>query len=180
MTNSNGRELGYTLVSTAIGAVGIAWSPRGIVALHLPESSERATERGLLAKVPSATRARPPERVLDDIERIVAHLDGDLDDLADVALDLDRVPPFARAVYSALRRTKPGEVTSYAELAKTAGSPSAARAVGTAMAKNPCPIVVPCHRVLAAGKKSGGFSAHGGIATKAKILAIEGVELGAK
>ncbi|MCC6409214.1 MAG: methylated-DNA--[protein]-cysteine S-methyltransferase [Planctomycetes bacterium] len=169
----------YTLVATSIGTLGIAWSPRGLLAVQLPESSAERTEARLVARVPGAVRRRPPEVVLADIERVVAHLSGELDDFAGVRIDLERVPPFARAVYSALRKVRPGRTTSYGELARAAGSPNAARAVGAAMAKNPLPIVVPCHRVLAAGKKGGGFSAHGGLKTKARILAIEGVQLGA-
>jgi methylated-DNA-[protein]-cysteine S-methyltransferase len=168
---------GFTLVSTAIGTLGFAWTSRGLVAVQLPESDDRTTERRLCAKAPGAERAHPPEDVLADIERVVAHLSGELDDLANVRVDLANVPRFARSVYGALRKVGPGCTTSYGELARAAGSPGAARAVGTAMSRNPLPIVVPCHRVLAAGKKRGGFSAHGGVATKARILAIEGVEL---
>lgn len=172
--------LGFTLVTSAIGTLGIAWSECGLVAVQLPEANAAATEARLLSRAPGAVRAHPPERVLTDIERVLAHLSGELDDLAAVRVDLERVPDFARTVYAALRKVGPGRTTSYGALAKAAGSPKAARAVGVAMAKNPLPIVVPCHRVLAAGAKRGGFTAHGGLATKARILAIEGVELAAK
>lgn len=168
---------GWTLVASAIGTLGVAWSARGIVAIQLPEADAGRTAERLLARVPGALRRRPPEAVLADIERIVAHLGGELDDLAGVRVDLERVPPFAQKLYATLRRVRPGETTSYGELARAAGSPNAARAVGAAMAKNPVPIVVPCHRVLAASKKAGGFSAPGGLATKAKLLAIEGIAL---
>lgn len=168
---------GHTLVATAIGTLGVAWSERGITAIQLPEATPERTAERLLARAPGVPRRRPPERVLSDIERVVAHLGGELDDLSSVQIDLERSPRFAREVYAALRRVRPGCTTSYGELARAAGSPGAARAVGAAMARNPVPIVVPCHRVLSASRKPGGFSAHGGVATKARILAIEGVEL---
>jgi O-6-methylguanine DNA methyltransferase len=107
-----------------------------------------------------------------------AHLAGRLDPLLHVAFDDEGLPAFHRRVYEALRRVRPGETVGYGELAALAGSPAAARAVGQAVGKNPVPIVVPCHRVLAAGGKPGGFSAHGGVDTKRKMLAIEGVTLG--
>ncbi|MCA9621563.1 MAG: methylated-DNA--[protein]-cysteine S-methyltransferase [Myxococcales bacterium] len=102
------------------------------------------------------------------------------DPLAAVPVDLAAVSPFARRVYTALRDVPPGSTVSYGELARRAGSPGGARAIGRTMAQNPIPLVIPCHRVLAAGGKPGGFSAPGGVATKEKLLALEGLALAAE
>jgi methylated-DNA-[protein]-cysteine S-methyltransferase len=109
------------------------------------------------------------------VEEITASLRGEADDLADVPLALDHVPPFARRVYEVVRTIPAGETLSYGEVAFAAGSPGAARAVGQALGRNPFPIVVPCHRVLAAGGRIGGFTATGGTAIKTEMLALEGI-----
>jgi methylated-DNA-[protein]-cysteine S-methyltransferase len=109
------------------------------------------------------------------VGRITRHLAGDVQDLTAVVLDDERLPPFHRAVYRAARRIASGDTCTYGELAAAAGSPRAFRAVGQAMKKNPFPIVVPCHRVLGANNTIGGFNADGGVTTKARMLAIEGV-----
>jgi methylated-DNA-[protein]-cysteine S-methyltransferase len=92
----------------------------------------------------------------------------------DVALDLDDVPAFNRSVYEIARQIPPGKTLTYGDIAKRLGGVELSRNVGQALGHNPCPIVVPCHRVLAAGNKPGGFSANGGVKTKLKMLAIEG------
>src|SRR5439155_14045916 len=117
----------------------------------------------------------PPARVQLAIDSIVASLRGQADDLVDIPLDLDGIAPFHRKVYDVVRTIPPGETMSYGEVAAAVGSPGAARAVGQALGRNPFAIVVPCHRVLAAGGKTGGFSANGGVCTKLRMLAIEGV-----
>jgi methylated-DNA-[protein]-cysteine S-methyltransferase len=93
-----------------------------------------------------------------------------------VALDMEGVPPFHRRVYEAARQVPPGQTLSYGEIAARAGSPGSARAVGQALGRNPFAILVPCHRVLAANGKLGGFSANGGVDTKRRMLAIEGAK----
>jgi methylated-DNA-[protein]-cysteine S-methyltransferase len=123
---------------------------------------------------PDAVEAEPPADVQAAIARITAHLAGELDDLRDVALDLDDVSEWRRDVYEVLRGVDPGATITYGEIAQRLGNPHAAREVGQAMGSNPVPIIVPCHRVLAADNRMGGFSAPGGIATKLKLLAIEG------
>ena len=110
--------------------------------------------------------------------RIVALLNGMPDDLADVLIDLAGVPAFDRRVYAVARSILPGATLTYGEVALRLGEPHAARAVGQALGANPWPIVVPCHRVLAAGGKAGGFSAPGGLRTKLRLLQIEGAVLG--
>jgi len=167
-------EFSYTLFGTAVGTCGIAWGNDGIVAVQLPEASEPATAARLLRAHRAADRRRPgPEqrRIIDDI---VALLTGARPDLRHIRLDLTRVPAFHRRVFGVVRDIPPGQTRSYGEVAALCGQRHAARAVGQAMARNPFPLIVPCHRVLAAGGRSGGFSAPGGVTTKLRLLAIEG------
>jgi methylated-DNA-[protein]-cysteine S-methyltransferase len=162
---------GSALFDTAIGRCGIAWGPRGVTRVQLPERDDAAT----LARVaPGHPPAEPPPAVRDAIEGIRALLRGEDRDLGEVVLDLDGVPEFNRRVYEIARTIPPGRTLTYGQVARRLGMPGAARAVGHALGRNPCAIVVPCHRVLAAGGASGGFSAHGGVATKWRMLTIEG------
>jgi methylated-DNA-[protein]-cysteine S-methyltransferase len=164
----------YALFQTAIGGCGIAWGSRGIVALQLPAATQSATIARLLRAHPAA-RVQPPDadrqRILDDI---VALLAGEPRDLRHARLDLSGVSPFHQHVYQVVRAIPPGHTRSYGEVAELCGDRQAARAIGQAMARNPIPIIVPCHRVLAAGGRSGGFSAPGGVTTKLRLLTIEG------
>jgi len=171
-------EPSFALFDTAIGRCAAAWTDRGLLWVQLPEASEEAARRRLLRKFPRATEQRPRGDAKVAIDAMRAHLAGRLDPLLHIVFDDAGLPAFHRRVYEALRRVRPGETVGYGELAALAGSPAAARAVGQAVGKNPVPIVVPCHRVLAAGGKPGGFSAHGGVDTKRTMLAIEGVILG--
>ncbi len=165
----------FTLFDTAIGRCGIAWSERGIASVQLPEACASETRARVLRRFPDAREAPPPPDVQDVIESIGALLRGDARDLSGVVLDMDRVPSFHRRVYEIARTIPPGTTLSYGDLAARLGTPGAARAVGQALGRNPFAIVVPCHRVLAAGGKTGGFSANGGVATKLRLLAIESV-----
>ncbi len=166
------------LVDTPLGPIGLAWRHRALVRVALPEEAPGTTLARLCERTGAAGPTPPPAWVRAVAGRITRHLQGQHDDLADVALAEDAVPDFHRRVYAALRTVPIGRTVSYMELAARAGSPGAARAVGTAMRANPWPIVVPCHRVLAAQGRPGGFSAHGGLDTKASLLAAEGVCLG--
>jgi len=170
---------GFALFDTAIGRCGVAWGGRGIAGVQLPEAGERETLARMLRRFPAAGEATPPPEVRQVIDRIVALLRGKASDLSTVRLDMDEVPVFHRRVYDAARAIPQGMTLSYGEIATRVGAPGAARAVGQALGRNPFPIVVPCHRVLAAGGKIGGFSAQGGIATKRRMLAIEGAQLDA-
>jgi methylated-DNA-[protein]-cysteine S-methyltransferase len=179
MTKRRAAE-GYVIFATAIGPCGVAWSQRGLVSIQLPEETPEATRERLWARseLPDDGGAtKPPASVRNAIERIVRHLEGKDADLDSIPLDLEGLPPFHRKVYEAARRITRGEIRSYGDIANDAGSPNGARAVGQAMAKNPLPIVVPCHRVIAAGGKPGGFTSPGGLDTKARLLAIEGAKL---
>jgi methylated-DNA-[protein]-cysteine S-methyltransferase len=164
---------GFALFDTAIGRCAIAWSERGIVGVQLPARDDGAMLGRLLRRHPGAREAAPPEEVARAIEGIVAVVAGEPRDLADVVLDLSGVPEFNRRVYAVARTIKPGATLTYGAIAAQLGEPDA-RGVGEAMGQNPCPIIVPCHRVVAAGGKTGGFSAPGGAATKRRLLAIEG------
>ncbi len=168
---------GFALFDTAIGRCGIAWGERGIAGVQLPEAGEAETRARMLRRFPSAGEAAPPAEMRQAIERMASLLRGEASDLSAIALDMDAVPEFHRRVYEAARATPPGNTLSYGDIAKRVGAPGAARAVGQALGRNPFPIVVPCHRVLAAGGKIGGFSAQGGVATKRRMLEIEGAPL---
>jgi methylated-DNA-[protein]-cysteine S-methyltransferase len=165
---------GFTLFDTAIGRCGVAWSDRGLVGVQLPEEADTATRERMLQRFPAAAERPPPPQVRLAIDSIVALLQGEPSDLSAIALDMEDVAPFHRRVYEVARTIAPGKTLAYGEVAARLGAARAARAVGQALGHNPFPIVVPCHRVVAAGGKIGGFSAHGGTATKRRMLAIEG------
>jgi methylated-DNA-[protein]-cysteine S-methyltransferase len=165
---------GFALFDTAIGACGIAWGERGLVGVQLPEASEARTLARMRRRFPATPEAPPPPSVQRAIEGIVQLLQGEAIDLAAIALDTAGVPSFDRRVYEVARTIPPGATLSYGDIAMRLNAPGEARAVGQALGQNPFPIVVPCHRVLAAGGKIGGFSANGGIATKLRLLSIEG------
>jgi O-6-methylguanine DNA methyltransferase len=172
-------ETSFALFDTVIGRCAVAWNDRGVVAVQLPEADDAAARKRLLVRYPDAVEAPPRGEAKRAVEAMRAHLAGGMDAMESMVLDYAGVPLFHRRVYEALRRIGPGQTIGYGELAERVGSPGAARAVGQAVGKNPYPIVVPCHRVLAAGGRAGGFSAYGGLATKRAMLAIEGVTLAA-
>ncbi|MFL5870584.1 MAG: methylated-DNA--[protein]-cysteine S-methyltransferase [Solirubrobacterales bacterium] len=151
---------GMTSFETAIGRMGIRWNERGIASIRWAAGPD------------AAPPSDPPRGVREAIAGITALLGGRGGDLSSVSLDFDRVEPFDRRVYELARGIRPGETRSYGELARSLGEPDARR-VGAALARNPFPIVVPCHRVVAADGGMGGFSAPGGVATKRRLLAIE-------
>ena len=167
----------YAIFDTAVGECGIAWGDRGVIGFQLPEGDAPATRRRMQTRFPDAKEARPPASVQQGIDAIVSLMQGDRADLAFVPLDMDGVPDFHRRVYDVARTIRPGETMTYGDIAKRLGDPGSARAVGQALGRNPFAVIVPCHRVVAAGGKTGGFSAGGGTATKLKLLAIEGAQL---
>jgi methylated-DNA-[protein]-cysteine S-methyltransferase len=165
-----------TLFETPIGASGLVWSDRGLAGVHLPESNPARSRASLMRRFPAASPAPPTPEIQCAIEGIVALLRGEKRDLRELVLDLDGVPSFNRRVYELARTIPPGSTLTYGDIARRLGSPGTARAVGQALGHNPFPIVVPCHRVLAADGRMGGFSAPGGVVTKRRMLEIEGVE----
>ena len=168
--------MNFALFETAIGCCGIVWSARGIAGVQLPERSAAATRRRLLRRFPQAREAPPPAEVGRAIADIVALLTGARRDLSQVTIDIGAVAEFHRRVYEVARRIPAGETLSYGEVAERLGDRNLAREVADALSQNPCPIIVPCHRILAAGGKPGGFSAPGGVATKLRLLTIEGAQ----
>ena len=170
---------GFTLFETAIGRCAIAWGGRGVAGVQLPEGGETETRERVRRQFPMAREAAPPADVQRAIEDIVALLRGEGRDLSGIPLDMAGVPPFHRRVYEAARSIPPGTTLSYGDLVARLGAPGSARAVGQALGRNPFAIVVPCHRVVAAGGRPGGFSANGGVATKLRLLGLEGARAAA-
>jgi methylated-DNA-[protein]-cysteine S-methyltransferase len=171
-------DLGFALFDTAIGRCAIVWSARGIVGVQLPERDERATKSRVMRRFPTAREEPPPAHVARTIEDIVALFRGQRPDLSDAILDSKALPDFHRRVYEIARTIPPGSTMSYGEIAERLGDRALARDVGEALGRNPFPIIVPCHRVMAAGGKMGGFSAPGGVRTKLRMLSIEGAQPG--
>ena len=165
---------GFAIFETPIGACGIAWGPRGITGLQLPETTAQGTRTRLQRRWAGAIETPPPADVQRAIDRVLALLAGKAVDLGDIALDLEAAPDFHRKVYEVARTIPPGQTMTYGEIAKKLGAPHESREVGQALGRNPVAIIVPCHRVLGADGKMGGFSANGGVATKRRILEIEG------
>ncbi|GAA3541604.1 methylated-DNA--[protein]-cysteine S-methyltransferase [Amycolatopsis ultiminotia] len=164
----------FTVFGTPIGACGLAWRDGAVVGTALPGSSAARTRANLLARFPDAVEAPVPDALQATVAGIVALLSGEPRDLREVPLDLREVPEFHRRAYDVARAIPPGKTLTYGDIAHELGMPGSAQAVGQAMGHNPFPIVVPCHRVLAAGNKPGGFSAPGGVETKRRMLVIEG------
>ena len=160
---------------SALGPCGVAWRGSELTNVLLPAGDAGAT-RSLLRHLSGGAEAAPepwPPFVQRAVVAMQALLRGEAVALTDVPIAWARVGDFERRVYEATQRLAPGETTTYGEIARELGDATAARAVGTALGRNPWPLVVPCHRVLAAGGKLGGFSAPGGVATKERLLAIE-------
>ncbi|MEO5494167.1 MAG: methylated-DNA--[protein]-cysteine S-methyltransferase [Sphingomonas sp.] len=170
----------YHVFETAHGFAAIGWSGRGVIAFRLPANTEAEAERALLRRLPDAVRTDPPADIAAVIAAAQRYFAGEPTDFDAVAIDLGEQSPFFARVYEAVRRLGWGESTTYGAVAKSLGAgPEFARDVGQAMASNPVPLIVPCHRVLAAGGKVGGFSAPGGSLAKARMLALEGIETAA-
>lgn len=164
----------YLLFDTAIGWAGLVWADHGLVGVHLPEREIDSARRGLLRRFQDAVEAPVTDDLAPVVEDIRALMRGEKVDLLAAPLDIARVPAFNAKVYEIARAIPPGETLTYGEIAVKLGDKLLARDVGAALGQNPWPIVVPCHRVTAAGGKLGGFSARGGAHTKLKLLAIEG------
>ncbi len=176
------KQSAYCLFETDLGWCGIAWHesgdsavPPAVTLFQLPEATAAITESRLARSHEARPASEPPPAIAEIIDRVRRHLAGEVQDFRAVPVALDSAGPFERLVYDAARNIPAGTTKTYGEIAKTIGQPGAAQAVGQALGRNPIPLIIPCHRVLAAGGKPGGFSAPGGLATKAKLLAGEGV-----
>ncbi len=189
-------SVSVTEFDTAIGRCAMGWTDDGVVRFQLPEVVARGPEptrpsasgqtsdagaltAGMLRRGVDAIAAErvrvvdPSGGMAEAIRAIRAHLTGELDDLRWIPVDYRAQPEFHRAVYDITRTIGPGRTLTYGEVAARAGAPGAAQAVGQALGRNPVPLIVPCHRVLAADHGLHGFSAPGGIVTKARLLEIE-------
>jgi methylated-DNA-[protein]-cysteine S-methyltransferase len=167
----------YHVFETKLGFAAIAWGVSGITRFRLPYPDRASAQVQFNGK---AKPHEPPQHVATVVEQAVRYFAGEQIDFSPVELDLSTVEPGRRPIYDALRKVKFGETVTYGELARRAGinAPQAAQDVGVAMARNPVPLIIPCHRVLAAGGKLGGFSAPGRTETKERMLALEGVFIG--
>jgi methylated-DNA-[protein]-cysteine S-methyltransferase len=165
---------GFTLFDTPVGRCALAWSERGVAGVSLPERSDDHMRARMRRRIPHAEEGLPPAAIAPAVAAIVAHLHGEARDLNGIELDMADVPEFHRRVYAVARTIARGETLTYGDIAKRLGEAKAAREVGQALGKNPFPIVVPCHRVVASGGKLGGFSAYGSVDTKLRLLALEG------
>lgn len=168
----------FASFDTAIGHCALAWSAQGVRALCLPDGNEMRTVRNLLVREARAKPGEPTAPARAAITALQAYLHGQPNAMETVPLDLTEATPFLQRVYRTLREVPAGQTISYGQLATAAGSSRGARAVGRAMARNPLPILIPCHRVLTSDGGRGGYSGPGGLATKAQLLALEGVALG--
>jgi methylated-DNA-[protein]-cysteine S-methyltransferase len=168
----------YLVFETAGGFCGIAWNSVGVTRFQLPTKTADATERLLRRRAPDAQPGLPTPEIADVVAAAKRYFAGEATDFSNITLDLGGQGAFFQQIYAAARRVVWGHTTSYGTLAKELGAgPEAARDVGEAMAKNPVPLIIPCHRVLAAGGKVGGFSAPGGAAAKLRMLKLEGIDV---
>jgi methylated-DNA-[protein]-cysteine S-methyltransferase len=163
----------FALFETPLGICALVWRGRSIVGSLLPERGRETIRASVLERFPGAGEAAPPPAIVAVIGRVVRLLQTGQEPLDDIPVELAGVTAFQREVYEAARRIPPGETRSYGELARLVGRPGGARAVGTALGNNPLPLLVPCHRVLAAGGKLGGFTARGGLQLKEQLLSLE-------
>ena len=166
----------YQLFETASGVAAIGWQGTSITGLRLPAPTAAETEHAMVRRLPRAMRAKPSAEIEAVIGAAIRYFAGERVEFFGVPIDLGKQSPFFAQVYDRVRTLGWGETTTYGAIAQELGAgPETARAVGQAMATNPIPLIVPCHRVMAAGGKIGGFSAPGGALSKAHMLELEGV-----
>ncbi|HWA62905.1 MAG TPA: methylated-DNA--[protein]-cysteine S-methyltransferase [Caulobacteraceae bacterium] len=163
----------HALFPSDIGECAVAWGPAGITGVLLPAGDTARLRERLARRAPTAREAEPPAAVAEAIGAMQALLAGEPRDLTFIALDLEGAPDFDRRVWDITRQIPPGSTLTYGDIARRLGDVALSREVGRALGQNPCPIVVPCHRVLAANGRTGGFSAPGGVDTKLRMLSIE-------
>ena len=168
----------YHVFQTAAGFAALGWNDAGIAALRLPAATAFAADQALIRKLPDARLSEPPAHIRAVVDAVIRYFAGDRVDFGEVPVDMGPQTPFFQQVYALVRTLGWGETTTYGAVAKSLGAgPEFARDVGQAMASNPVPLIVPCHRVTGAGGKIGGFSAPGGSISKARMLELEGVAI---
>jgi methylated-DNA-[protein]-cysteine S-methyltransferase len=163
----------FAVFDTALGHCGIVWTSRGIAGVNLPEGSEEKTRARVKKRFPEAIENSPSADIQKIVEEVIALIAGDKIDFSHVTLDHAPLPEFSKRVYEIVRTIPIGQTLTYGDIAKQLGDVSLSREVGQAMGRNPTPVIMPCHRVVAASGKTGGFSAPGGVDTKMKLLSIE-------
>lgn len=165
---------GYCHLSSSVGKIAIAWNQNGVVALELPHENTKRTCSRLKQKLPlNARRQSPPKWMRRVIRQIQLYLSGKRIDLGTIPVAQVSSSHFYSKVYEILRKTRSGETLTYRQIASIAGSPGASRAVGQAMARNPLPLIIPCHRVVPQSGGVGNYSAPGGSKLKAQLLRME-------
>ncbi len=167
-------ENGHFIFQTSWGNAGIAWSSAGVAEIALPYHGDGLIESRL---GPLFVSRLPPPWIEEVVCEIQTHFDGTVGSFERIPIDLDSLPRFTRSALLAARAIPPGTLITYGDLAKRMGRPESARAIGQALSRNPVPLIVPCHRVVGQGRRPVGFTAPGGIDTKRRLLAIEGIEL---
>jgi methylated-DNA-[protein]-cysteine S-methyltransferase len=172
------RPVSYAVFDTALGVWGLAWDANGLLRLQLPGRDTADTTARLTQGLAHATVCDPTGDTASAVQLLRQYAVGVPVEFNAFVLNLSAEPAFHQTVYAALRQVPRGQTTTYGKLAVDVGAPGAAQAIGQAMGRNPLPVIVPCHRVLAQGRKMGGFSAPGGIATKDQLLQLEGVVVG--
>jgi len=163
----------HYVFETAMGFCGIAWSERGIRRFALPMSAPASVEERMTRSLQGSIACEPQGTVAEAVEATRCYFAGERIEFSSFPLDLEDVDAFRHAIYGAARRLVYGQTTTYGRLAADAGFPQSARETGVALGRNPVPLIIPCHRILAAGGKLGGFSAPGGTTTKQRMLALE-------
>jgi len=168
----------YAIMATAFGAFGVAWSDAGIVRTWMHSRTIDTARAHILRSLPTATEASPPTMVATAMADVASLLEGDLRDLLSAILDMHDIPEFDRRVYKVVRSIQPASTLTYGDVARIMGEqPMQARTVGRALARNRYSPIVPCHRVVAAGQRLGGYTAPGGVETKRRLLELEGAAI---
>jgi len=169
----DGVVMHHHVFETAFGFCGIAWTLRGISRFMLPVETTDPLEESFARYLPHSRASQPSGAVAEAIAAAQRYFAGEREDFTALPLDLGGVDAFSLAIYQAAQRLAYGQTATYGALAAQAGFPDAARQTGVALGRNPIPLIIPCHRIVAAGGKLGGFSAPGGTLTKRKMLALE-------
>lgn len=167
------EKIEFIVFDTVLGSSALVFGKSGLMRVELPSVN---LEKRLANKYEKTSFSKAPVWIKKTAKKIQKHFLSGGENFRDVLLNLEGIAPFYKKVYQMCRKIAPGKLKTYGELAALCGKPGAARAVGQAMAKNPLPIIVPCHRVVACNGGLGGFSAQGGIKTKRRLLELEGVK----
>lgn len=165
------RQYQYSIFKTKLGWFGVLGCEKGLVRTCLPVAFKEACQRRLLSGIETAVPAKKAYRNLE--KDILSYYKGQPVDFSEVPVCLEGFTAFQQEVLAALRLVKHGKIVSYGELARAVNSPKASRAIGSVMALNPLPLIIPCHRVIKTDGTLGYFSAPGGVHTKQHMLDLE-------